>query len=55
MGRKAKLMESRDELNEWKSGESNLWSEIECRLDVFVLCSGRSPGVIELETLVAEI
>lgn len=32
-----------------------LWSEVECRLDVLVLCPLRSPWVIELETLVAEI
>ena len=32
-----------------------LWSEIERGLDVFVLCPWRPPGVIKLETLVAEI
>lgn len=32
-----------------------LWSEVECRLDVLMLCPWRSPWVIEFETLIAEI
>ena len=34
---------------------SNLWSEVECGLDVLVLGPWRPPWVIQLETLVAEI
>lgn len=34
---------------------SYLWSEVERRLDVFMLCPWRPPRVIQLETLVTEI
>ncbi len=34
---------------------SYLWSEVECRLDVFVLCPWRPPRVVEFKTLIAEV
>lgn len=34
---------------------SYLWSEVECRLYMFVLRPRRTPGVVQLETLVTEI
>lgn len=37
------------------TSESNLWPEVERRQDVLVLCPWRSPWVVQLETLVAEV
>lgn len=34
---------------------SYLWSEVECRLDMFVLCPRRPPRVVQLEALITEI
>lgn len=34
---------------------SYLWSEVECRLDMFMLCPWRPPRVVQLETLITEI
>lgn len=34
---------------------SHLWSEVECGLDVFVLCSWRPPRVIQLKALITEV
>lgn len=34
---------------------SYLWSEVECRLNMFMLCPWRPPWVIQLETFVTEI
>lgn len=33
----------------------HLWSEVECRLDMFMLCPWRPPWVVQLETLITEI